>query len=96
MDPAALVTLLAPLLVKEAGVPVPVPGDLLVLGAGIEAAGRGLGAAGELIAIIVVGYVGRGVQFALVRGTRQPLLRLLARVGVSAALRFPVFARGLA
>ena len=41
VDAAALVPLLVLLLVKEAGVPVPVPGDLLVLGAGVAAAGRG-------------------------------------------------------
>jgi membrane protein DedA with SNARE-associated domain len=135
MDIASLITLLALLLVKEAGVPIPVPGDLLVLGAGIAAAGRGLDALAELVAILLVGYVGGGLQFSLVRGTlRRPLLRILARVGVPpsrldalagwlkvrgsrgvalarmtpglrigaiaasglAALRFPVFMRGLA
>jgi membrane protein DedA with SNARE-associated domain len=86
MDPAPLVTLLALLLVKEAGVPIPVPGDLLVIGAGIAASGHGLEALGELGAIIAVGYVGGGVQFGLVRGTlRRPLLAILARVGVPAA-----------
>ncbi len=71
--------------------PVPVPGDLLVLGAGIAAASAGLAAGGApavpapvlLVAILVAGFVGGSVQFALVRGAfREPLLRLLTRFGV--------------
>jgi membrane protein DedA with SNARE-associated domain len=86
MDIAPLITVLAVLLVKEAGIPIPIPGDLLVLGAGIAAAGHGLTALGEILAILLVGYVGGGLQFALVRGTlRRPLLRILARVGVPPA-----------
>ena len=38
MDPIAIAGLAGLLFVKEAGVPVPVPGDLLVLGAGVAAA----------------------------------------------------------
>lgn len=79
------------LLVKEAGLPVPVPGDLLVLGAGIAAAGAGIAAGGGpavpapvlLAAILAAGFVGGSLQFALVRGAfRDPLLRLLTRFGV--------------
>jgi membrane protein DedA with SNARE-associated domain len=75
--------LLGLLLVKEAGLPVPVPGDLLVLGAGIAAAAAGPGALVLLGAILVAGFVGGSIQFALVRGTlRDPLLRVLGRFGV--------------
>jgi membrane protein DedA with SNARE-associated domain len=83
--------LLALLLVKEAGVPVPVPGDLLVLGAGIAAAGPSIAATGGpaipapvlLAAILAAGVAGGSLQFTLVRGTfRDPLLRLLTRFGV--------------
>ena len=79
------------LLVKEAGVPVPVPGDLLVLGAGIAAAGAGVASGAGvavpapvlLIAILLAGFVGGSLQFALVRGAfRDPLLGLLTRFGV--------------
>ena len=38
MDALALAGLVALLFIKEAGVPVPVPGDLLVIGAGVAAA----------------------------------------------------------
>jgi membrane protein DedA with SNARE-associated domain len=82
--------LLALLLVKEAGVPIPVPGDLLVLGAGIAAAGAGVAAGGSVIpaplllgAILAAGVAGGCVQFALVRGAfREPLIRTLTRFGV--------------
>jgi membrane protein DedA with SNARE-associated domain len=79
------------LLVKEAGLPVPVPGDLLVLGAGIAAASAGASAAGATTvpallligAILLAGFAGGCVQFALVRGAfREPLLGVLTRFGV--------------
>lgn len=91
MDFLPALGLIGLLLVKEAGVPVPVPGDLLVLGAGIAAAGAGIAAGGGpaipapvlLAAILAAGFVGGSVQFALVRGAfRDPLLRLLTRFGV--------------
>lgn len=72
--------------VKEAGVPVPIPADLLVLGAGAAAAGGGAaGAAGplQLAAILLAGFAGGSLQFFLVRGAlRDRLLQLLARLGV--------------
>jgi membrane protein DedA with SNARE-associated domain len=83
------------LLAKEAGVPIPVPGDLLVLGAGIASASAGVAAAGDaaagpivpavvlLVAILAAGFVGGSLQFALCRGAfRDPVLGLLTRVGV--------------
>lgn len=41
MDVGPALGLLGLLFVKEAGVPIPVPGDLLVIGAGVAAAGSG-------------------------------------------------------
>jgi len=71
------------LLVKEAGVPIPVPGDLLVLGAGAALAGDPPLAIVGLALILVVGYVGGTVQYLVVRSAlRQLLLRTLERVGV--------------
>ena len=70
--------------VKEAGLPVPVPGDLLVLGAGIAAASAGPAGFALLVAILVAGFVGGSLQFLLVRGAfRGPLIRVLGRAGVS-------------
>jgi LPXTG-motif cell wall-anchored protein len=83
MEPIALVGLAALLLVKEAGVPIPVPGDLLVIGAGVALAGDPPLALVALILILLVGYVGGSVQFLLVRRVlRRALLAVLAFAGV--------------
>jgi len=84
MDPLPVLGLIGVLFVKEAGVPVPIPGDLLVLGAGVAAAGTGLAGPVELVAILLAGFAGGSLQFLLVRGAfRERLLGLLARLGVS-------------
>ena len=84
MDLAPVAGLVGLLFVKEAGVPIPIPGDLLVLGAGVAASGSGAAAPFELAAILVAGFLGGSLQFLLVRGAfRRPLLRVLARFGVS-------------
>jgi membrane protein DedA with SNARE-associated domain len=83
MDPLALAGLAALLFAKEAGLPVPVPGDLLVVTAGIAAVGPGVPAWLVLGVILAAGYAGGSLQFMLVRGAlRERLLRVLARVGV--------------
>jgi len=85
MDLFPLATLTVLLLIKEMGVPVPVPGDLLVLGAGAATSGRPE-ALVWLLSILVAGYIGGAIQFLLVRGAmRGPLLALLARLGVPRA-----------
>jgi membrane protein DedA with SNARE-associated domain len=71
------------LLIKEAGVPVPVPGDLVVIGAGVAASAQPQTAPLVIAAILAAGYVGGSVQFLLVRGSvRGAVLRLMARVGI--------------
>jgi membrane-associated protein len=85
MDALAIAGLALLLLVKEAGVPIPVPGDLLVIGAGITLAGDPPLAASVLLLILAVGYAGGSVQFLLARRVRGPLLAALGRVGVSEA-----------
>lgn len=82
MDIVPLLTLSFLLFAKEAGVPIPVPGDLLVVGAGVSTSGRPEGLA-WLAAILLAGYLGGCVQFLLMRGPmRRPILRFLARVGL--------------
>jgi membrane protein DedA with SNARE-associated domain len=84
MDPLAVAGLAGLLLVKEAGVPIPVPGDLLVIGAGVALAGNPPAAIAVLLVILAVGYVGGSLQFILARRVlRGPLLAGLRRVGVS-------------
>jgi membrane protein DedA with SNARE-associated domain len=84
MELGPLLGLLGLLFVKEAGLPIPIPGDLLVLGAGVAAAADGAIAPLELAAILAVGFLGGSVQFLLVRGAlRGRVLAVLTRVGVS-------------
>jgi membrane protein DedA with SNARE-associated domain len=70
------------ILVKEAGLPIPVPGDLVVIGAGV-AAGRGdFDPLTAVLAIIVASILGGIVQYGLLRSVARPaLLRLLGRLG---------------
>jgi membrane protein DedA with SNARE-associated domain len=83
MELGALLGLVGLLFVKEAGVPIPIPGDLLVLGAGVAAAANAAVAPIDLAAILGAGFLGGSLQFLLVRGAlRGPLLAVLARVGV--------------
>jgi membrane-associated protein len=75
----ALVTLI---LVKEAGVPVPVPGDLVVIGAGVAASRGDFEPVVALGAIVVASIAGGIVQYGLLRSVARPLvLRVLARFG---------------
>ena len=76
-----LLAIVGLILVKEAGLPIPVPGDLIVIGAGV-AAGRGdMDPAVALVALVVASIVGGVIQFGLLRSVARPaLLRLLSRV----------------
>lgn len=76
-----LVAVVGLILIKEAGLPIPVPGDLIVIGAGV-AAGRGdMDPGVALVALIVASIVGGVIQFGLLRSVARPaLLRLLSRV----------------
>jgi len=86
MDAPAIGGLATVLLVKEAGVPIPVPGDLLVIGAGVALAGDSPLAIAVLAVILAVGYVGGTVQFLLARRVlRRPLLAGLGRLGIGQA-----------
>jgi membrane-associated protein len=70
------------ILVKEAGVPIPVPGDLVVVGAGV-AAGRGdLDPIAALVLIVTASIAGGVLQYGLLRSIARPaMLRLLSRLG---------------
>ena len=86
MDALGLGGIAGLLFVKEAGVPVPVPGDLVVLTAGVAAAGGSIDPVVGLVVIVVAGIAGGIVQFGLLRGPgRALLLGVLRRVGVPSA-----------
>ena len=79
-----LVAVVGLLLVKEAGLPVPVPGDLLVIGLGVGAAQGRFHPVVAIVAIVGASIVGGSIQFLLVRGPgRRVLVGLLHRFGVS-------------
>ena len=78
---AGLLVVVGLILVKEAGLPVPVPGDLIVIGAGVAASRGDLDPVTTLVLIVLASIVGGVVQYALVRSIARPaLLRLLQRV----------------
>lgn len=78
---AGLLAIIGLILLKEAGLPVPVPGDLVVIGAGVAASRGDLDPPTTLALLVVASIVGGIIQYALVRSVARPtLLRLLARV----------------
>jgi membrane protein DedA with SNARE-associated domain len=56
------------LLLKEIGVPIPLPGDLLMIVAGVRAASGGLPLWGVLLSAFVAGLIGAFIQYLLARG----------------------------
>jgi membrane protein DedA with SNARE-associated domain len=74
------------LLVTEAGVPVPVPADLVMLAVGARAAAGGIPLAVAVAAFEAVAIVGTTVLFLAARGPGHALVRRAgARVGLTAA-----------
>ena len=86
-DPTAIVAIAGLILVKEIGVPVPVPGDLVVLGAGVAASRGDLDGRLALAALIIASIVGGSVQFGLLRSVGRPLaIRLLNGLGTGSRI----------
>ncbi|MFL5769079.1 MAG: hypothetical protein ACJ765_03280, partial [Chloroflexota bacterium] len=83
-DLTPVLGLAALILVKEIGVPVPVPGDLVVIGAGVAASQGQSDAAVALAALILASIAGGMIQFTLLRSVaRTGVLRLLGRLGLA-------------
>ena len=81
LDLAPILAIAGLILVKEAGVPIPVPGDLVVIGAGVAANRGDLDPLVALIAIVLASICGGIVQYGLLRSVARPLLlRLLGRL----------------
>jgi membrane protein DedA with SNARE-associated domain len=68
LDTYGVALLFVVILLKEIGVPVPVPGDLLMVVAGARAATGQLPIVGVLLAALVGGILGAYVQYLLARG----------------------------
>lgn len=74
------------LLVKEAGLPVPIPGDLIMLLAGIRAAQGQLVLWQVLLVLLIANLIGASLQFLLVRGPgRGAVYRVGRYVGLPPA-----------
>ena len=78
---AGLLALFGLFLVKESGVPVPVPGDLIVIGLGVAAARGDIDPVTTLLIIVLASVVGGTIQYGLLRSVARPvLLRLIRRI----------------
>jgi membrane protein DedA with SNARE-associated domain len=83
-DPTAVAAIAGLILVKEIGLPIPVPGDLVILGAGVAASRGELDPGLALAALIVASVIGGVVQFGLLRSVARPAaVRLLSGLGLS-------------
>lgn len=73
------------MLLKEIGVPVPLPSDLLMIGAGVQLAAGSYSAIALLVAIAVAVLVGGSIQFLIARSAGRAIVyRLAAVVGIGA------------
>ncbi len=73
------------ILVKEMGLPVPIPSDLLLFGAGAQAATGMYELPSLFLAIVVATLLGASAQFLFIRGAGRKLVyRFGPRVGLSA------------
>lgn len=68
LDSYGVGLLFAVLLLKEIGVPIPIPGDFLMLVAGARAAAGGLPLWGVLVSAFIAGIIGAFIQYLLARG----------------------------
>jgi len=84
VETAPLLVLAGLILVKESGVPIPVPGDLVVLGAGVTASRGDLDPLVAVIALFAASILGGTIQFGLLRSIARPsILRLADRLGTT-------------
>lgn len=80
-----VVAIFVVMLAKEIGVPVPIPSDLLMIGAGVQIASGAYGPIELLGALALAVLIGGSIQFFLARSAgRAVVYRLAARVGIGA------------
>jgi membrane protein DedA with SNARE-associated domain len=81
-----LLAIFVVMLLKEIGVPLPVPGDLIMLSAAGQAAAGQLVLWQAFLAILVALVLGDWLQYTLVRGVGRPLLYRFGRcIGLTPA-----------
>src|SRR3989442_13445362 len=82
------------MLLKEIGVPIPVPSDLLMVGAGVQIATGAYSLVALLLALAVAVFIGASIQYFLARSAGRAVVYRLAPVGgVRAAPLDPAPAR---
>ncbi|MDQ3928166.1 MAG: DedA family protein [Chloroflexota bacterium] len=74
LDTYGVLLLFAIILLKEIGIPVPIPGDLLMLLAGARAATGNLALWEVLLAATIAGFAGAFVQYFLARGPGRGII----------------------
>ncbi len=81
-----LLAIFVVMLLKEAGVPVPIPSDLIMISAGVQAAAGDLRLLDLTAAVLVAVFLGGTIQFLIVRGVgRQFAYRFGRLVGLTPA-----------
>jgi membrane protein DedA with SNARE-associated domain len=86
LDTYGIGLLFAIILLKEIGLPLPIPGDLLMLFAGARAAAGFLPIWAVLLAAVAAGMLGASVQFLLARGPGRGFIYRFGRyVGLTPA-----------
>lgn len=78
LDTYGLAAIFGIMLLKELGVPVPIPGDLIMLGAAARAAQGKIPFIAVFLAILIPMFVGGMVQFWIAKG---PGRRIIYRIG---------------
>ncbi|MFN8534178.1 MAG: VTT domain-containing protein [Dehalococcoidia bacterium] len=78
LDVYGLLAIAVVLFLKEAGVPIPFPGDVLVIVAGTRAAAGAFGMVELVLVLLVAAVLGALIQYTLARG---PARRLLYQFG---------------
>lgn len=73
-----IIALFVLFLAKESGIPVPIPSDLLMIAAGVQAATGAVGLGELAVAVLVAVAVGQSAQFLVFRGAGR---RIVGRVG---------------
>lgn len=84
LDTYGLAAIFGIMLLKELGVPVPIPGDLIMLGAAARAAQGKFPFAAVFLAILIPMFIGGTIQFTIAKGPgRQLIYRLGSKIGLT-------------
>src|SRR5436309_15386263 len=80
---SGLLAIFAVMLLKEIGVPVPVPSDLIMVGAGVQIASGAYSALALALAVGLAVLIGASIQLLLARSAGRALVyRLAALIGI--------------